>query len=720
MPDATIYTDGLNQINELTWAPHVFVRGENMWVIYCNNMDTVGFIKSENRGVSFGSFVTLIDATTQMAGMACHKDGDDVVHIAVARDGPSDGVFYRTLNLETDGLTPLVTARSTSWGLGGAAQLPMFVTTDRDGNIIIGYRLTTGAGNFGMVRSSTGLGGSWSDLDFPWTGGAATDEDWIEAFPDFDSLDNEDLIAPVWDESTAILGFKKYISSIDTWSAQTSIRAAMTLAGRHTLGYGSAALRNSDKHILFVVLDDTNGVIRLYDMFGSTVVELTNVETGFSGTADGGFLTITIDQATDDIYVGYGRIIVFATQISYHTRVSRDDGVTWEAEVDYSTTSLSYRQGASDPDIRAASGGRFAPILYEDLLEDGIINLDIPIDLGAPVPPPAPPPPVTSPGGSFNRPLSGGAAGFLTYITPDGISYPFHTPHDTTGRFVLSFSGFGTPPIEYITQRSAFQHGQTVKDFFLTPRVLQVLIRHSFANRTDWWAGRAALLDDIRPNRQLTATAVVPGRLRLTQTDGTVRELEVFIQEGPRFEPRAPDRWDEFAFNEFLRFVAHNPVAFDPAQQTGTWVFASLDDELVFPIAFDASNIVFGGGQLDDTLTITYPGTWLEHPIFSIVGPVSSPRIDNTTTSEFISMPALTIPLGRTVTIDLREGFKTVVDDLGTNLIGAVSSDSDLATFHLAADPEAPLGVNVLRFRGNNTSGVTAVSLTYFIRYFGF
>ena len=321
---------------------------------------------------------------------------------------------------------------------------------------------------------------------------------------------------------------------------------------------------------------------------------------------------------------------------------------------------------------------------------------------------------IHDPGGSFTRRLSGGRGGFLSYITPDGRTYPFHTPHPI-GRWVISYSGFGTPPIEYVTERGPFQHGETVRDYFLRPRVIQLLIRQGFCDRVAWWGGRADLLNEIRPNRQATPTGVQPGELQLVETDGTIRSLHVWIQDGPRFEARESGQWDEWAFQEVLRFIAYDPIAFDPTQVTAAFAVA-LAANLVFPITFP---IQFGTGILDETLDVAYPGTWLSFPIITIVGPIERPRIDNVTTGEKIELAA-NIAAGRKITIDLTEGNKTGVDDLGNNLLGQVTPDSDLGTFHLAPDPEAPLGVNTLRLRGTNPAGTTAVSLAYFERYFGF
>src|SRR5688572_21537598 len=109
---------------------------------------------------------------------------------------------------------------------------------------------------------------------------------------------------------------------------------------------------------------------------------------------------------------------------------------------------------------------------------------------------------------------------FTDYIGADGNVYPLHVPAPI-GKWAISQSGWGTPPIEYVTQRGPFQHGETVIDYFLRPRVVQLLIRQQFCNRDDYWTGRAALLNGIRPNRQLTPTAILPGTLRRTLSDGS-------------------------------------------------------------------------------------------------------------------------------------------------------------------------------------------------------
>lgn len=323
-----------------------------------------------------------------------------------------------------------------------------------------------------------------------------------------------------------------------------------------------------------------------------------------------------------------------------------------------------------------------------------------------------------------------GQVEFTDYIAPDGKVYPFNAFSPQYGRWVIGIAGQGTPPIEYITQRGPFQDGETVRDFFLRPRVIQMQVRNAYCNRDSWWAGRAAMLNGIRPNRQTTPTGTTPGNLRVVESDGTIRQLDVFIAEGPRFEPAQLDKWDEWAFQEVLRFIAYDPLFYDPNLVTVTflpvscalgfpYIFTfsfSCVNGLIFPITFP---IVFNSSYLSTTQTITYTGTWLTYPVITLTGPMTNPTMTNTATGEKLTLN-YTISAGEVVTIDLRYGRKTVSNQTGTNLIGYLSNDSNLATFHIAPDPEAPGGLNPISLVAYLTTvGATQMTFSYYTKFFG-
>lgn len=293
------------------------------------------------------------------------------------------------------------------------------------------------------------------------------------------------------------------------------------------------------------------------------------------------------------------------------------------------------------------------------------------------------------------------------YYTPDGTRYPLTVP-SKEGRWVISDGGLGVPPIDYITQRGPQQHGETVHNFFLLPRTIQLFIRHGFCSRDAYWTGRSGLLNVLRPNRSLTELTS-PGLLEKILPDGSIRRIEVYISEGPQFAPSERGRWDEWAFNEVLRFTAYNPIFYDPSEQTVSFVSG---DQLVFPITFP---IIFSSVQAVGTAT--YDGTWDEYPTIEIRGPILGPAVENVTTGERIGLD-YNVAEGQTIYISLN-GDKTVLDNTDANLIGVVTPDSDLAGFHIAPHPHAPDGINTIKVYGTGTGANTSISIRFYNRYFG-
>jgi hypothetical protein len=273
------------------------------------------------------------------------------------------------------------------------------------------------------------------------------------------------------------------------------------------------------------------------------------------------------------------------------------------------------------------------------------------------------------------------------------------------------------PSIEYLTRRGAQQHGDTIYDYRLARRVIQLLERVDACSRSDYWDRRAEMLNILRPNRQLANTFEM-GFLRKYLSNGDIRDIQVLVEEGPVFAARNLDVWDEWAFTEAIRFVAPDPTFYDPDLKSAVFVL-TLTDHLIFPFSFSGYDMVFSGSVIDSSKAVTYNGTWLTYPTITIVGPLDGVTVTNLTTGEFIRLN-YSISIGRTVTISLEFGNKTVIDNLGNNLIGALSPDSDLAAFHIAPAPEANLGINTLNVRGSNAAaGDTIISVVYYERYVG-
>jgi hypothetical protein len=303
---------------------------------------------------------------------------------------------------------------------------------------------------------------------------------------------------------------------------------------------------------------------------------------------------------------------------------------------------------------------------------------------------------------------------FTELITADGEHYPLDGIVDRA--LVSGPDGSGMPPIEYATQRGAYQHGATVTSYKLEPRIVQLVYRRNAHNRDQYWRIRDELVDILRPNRQTIGSIPQPLVLRGIRPDGTIRDLDVLIALGPEFNNVGED-WDEWSIEEALRLIAHNPAYYDPnvVHIIPTFVASS---ELAFPISFPIS---FGVSRAVVNIDATYVGNWLAYPLITITGPSNYVRITNLTTNETITF-AYPLIGGQQAVIDLQSGTKSAVDpaitditDPRRNLLGGVGGD--LGTFHIEQHPMAAGGVNSIEVYFSTPTTFGSVDIAYKTRY---
>lgn len=305
---------------------------------------------------------------------------------------------------------------------------------------------------------------------------------------------------------------------------------------------------------------------------------------------------------------------------------------------------------------------------------------------------------------------------------------------------VITEEGTGMPPIDYITEQGPYQHGVTPKTFRLQPRIIQYRLRQQFCSSAEYTTGRHDLLSLLRPNRPEGITGVLTNYL----PNRAIRSLDVAIAEGPAFKARSLGRWDEWAIDEIIRFIAFNPIYYDPTQYSETWVPPTITGfpytftfpftvprELEFPIEYP---IEFYDFELTDV--IAYAGNWAEFPTFVITGPAQYIEIRNTVVSTVVTTTTTDTGIvsvvttntsrteklviagfylgeGRAITIVLTPAAKTVTLDDGTNMQPYVTDDSDLGTFHL--EPGDNNFTVIMRGSGVNSR----IVMTWKNRYIG-
>jgi len=242
-------------------------------------------------------------------------------------------------------------------------------------------------------------------------------------------------------------------------------------------------------------------------------------------------------------------------------------------------------------------------------------------------------------------------------------------------------------------------------------------MRQNACSREDYWTKRSLLLGFLKPNNQPIGSGSY-GALRKKFPDGSMRDIDVVIEQGPIFQARDLTKWDEWGFTEALRFIAHDPTFYDPVEKS--LLFDNLDElsESSFLIFSFSFSFILGSYTSAAIENLTYTGTWMAYPRIVITGPATNMVITNMTTSEIIEIN-YNIAAGEIVTVDLAFGNKTVVNNSGRDLSGIVSLPSNLDTFHLAPDPEATGGVNEIYINSTGIDINSSVEIFYKERFIG-
>ena len=162
------------------------------------------------------------------------------------------------------------------------------------------------------------------------------------------------------------------------------------------------------------------------------------------------------------------------------------------------------------------------------------------------------------------------------YIAPDSVAtnavesaqYPLFGGH----RVLLSWQDIGMAPINYLQDRGPFQHGVSVRDFRLNPRIVTIQLYDRGCERLDFWCNEAELIQKIRPNR---SSLIEAGRLLLVRPDNAQIEIDARVLEGPT------GNWDGTGgtvyadFREEIRFFCGDPVWRVPASASNTFTLTA-------------------------------------------------------------------------------------------------------------------------------------------------
>jgi len=280
----------------------------------------------------------------------------------------------------------------------------------------------------------------------------------------------------------------------------------------------------------------------------------------------------------------------------------------------------------------------------------------------------------------------------------DGTAYRLS---DGTYCKLLRQSGIGLPPLHRLSERGPQQDGDSDRGFRLDPRIVTLILSLQTPNML---TKRDQIMALFKPRN----TALV---LRWTRDDAAVRSLDCHYIDQAELTTQSKSRYH---LEIPAQFKAANPTFYNPVPES--IVFQIPDSGVALEIPLDIP-WVMGSSVLDVLIPVIYTGTYRAYPVITISGPIANCVIENDATGEKLDWTGVTIAAGETRIVDLRYGFKTVVDGSGNDRLYELTNDSDLATWHLAEAPDAVDGLNLIHVTGSGCTIATSVTIEYLTRY---
>lgn len=283
------------------------------------------------------------------------------------------------------------------------------------------------------------------------------------------------------------------------------------------------------------------------------------------------------------------------------------------------------------------------------------------------------------------------------YQIDDGDSYGLLVAHD----------GWGMSSVIRHTLRAQNEHGDTDYGYLLNPRFGTLVFEIPGESLSDLYTRRQSLLNIFHPGKTV--------KLKWQLPNGQTRQIDTV------FDSEMQGTWDaqDWAIQKMaIVLKASDPTFYNPAQALHTIApGGGANAWEIEPWAIEPWNI--GGATLDYTEAIAYTGSFLAYPLIRIEGPITNPVITNQALGVKLDFTGTSIGTGEWIEIDTSPRAKTVLDDEGINMYSALSSDSSLTGFYIAADDEVSGGNNSIKFEGTATNQLTRILFRYYTKYLG-
>lgn len=353
------------------------------YVIYLDSGNDLCYRKTLDGGGNWGDKVEMVAgaiyAYDSWADWQTLGDSGTVIHMAYI-DSLTQDIRYISLDTDGDSVgSPDVIEACQGSGTMAASTYrslaTISITKARGGNIGVAFHYQdNAAGHFYEFYTSPD-GTTWTNRANPWE----INLDHLLLFPG-NEADTQDLWAIYWDASVNAVSLKTYDNSGNSWSEQAFETAADTASYLQMDG----AIRLSDGHLILAVwnlYDNAVAHLAVWDINGAgSITQKTHVLTN----SDNSFLaSVFINQNTDDIYVAYARGGTIEATVTIYYKKSDDGGGSWGGETAMQANAADDERWISCGAMKAAWGGKFLPVWFNDDINDLFCNTDNGISIAA-------------------------------------------------------------------------------------------------------------------------------------------------------------------------------------------------------------------------------------------------------------------------------------------------------------------------------------------------
>lgn len=309
-------------------------------------------------------------------------DSGTKIHI-VYNDSDTDEIAYMYLDTSDDSEgTPVNIEDCQGSGQMYATQegresFHVSITKTVGGNLVTAfiYRDNASSYFYGSYKSSNGS--TWTSIANPWESSAG---DYILLYP-ANLADTNDLWGIFWDISANALSLKTYDDSGNSWS-EAAIASSMTESTLYLQFDG--AIRFTDGHLILAawnLYDNAAADLMCWDITdASTITAKTNIITN---TSEYFLASVFIDQSTDDIYVAYVGGSAAQSAVIARYQKSTNGGTNWSGDTAFQADSADDERWVSAGAVKKEWGGKFAPVWFNDDLNDLFTNVDNAITINA-------------------------------------------------------------------------------------------------------------------------------------------------------------------------------------------------------------------------------------------------------------------------------------------------------------------------------------------------